>query len=404
MLSGKSHLAIEELHRQYGPIVRISPNELSLGSAESLKAIYGHNPGRPHPKRGSFYNFLNAGFSKFNLVSEPDPHRHSEMRKLLLSAFSQRALLQQELVLGGVVDQWLKILEKKAGPGSAGANITRWYDFGSLDVLGELAFGESFHAVETEQLDARLNLAINPYLITIIDNIRHIKFLSKVFTNLVPPSVFLENPNSRFSRQQVDKYDGLLRDFHSTSLDDSRRDFVFPLAQKVRSGEMDKEEMASNMFVFSSVAGQDTTSVALAATTYLLLKHPDKLEQVVTEIRQAFGSYERIRAQEAQQLRYLQAVVHESMRILPPVSAGHALPRYSNGFELHGKYIPPGVEVFSSPWTIAHDPEYFKDPMEFKPERWLDPDSTDLKEASQPFSIGPNACIGKRYCIPRSLC
>ena len=34
--------------------------------------------------------------------------------------------------------------------------------------------------------------------------------------------------------------------------------------------------------------------------------------------------------------------------------------------------------------------------MEFKPERWLDPDSTDVKETSVPFSIGPTLCIGKR--------
>lgn len=206
-----------------GPIVRIAPNELSFGSVESLKAIYGHNPGKPHPKRGSFYNFLNAGFSKFNLVSEPDPHRHAEMRKLLLPAFSQRALLEQEQILGAVVDQWLKALEKSAGPGSQGANITRWYDFGSFDVLGELAFGESFHAIETGtsfflrlrrtiynssktgKLDTRLNLAINPYFVAVIDNIRHIKLVTKLFTWLVPSSVFLQNPNSRFSREQVEK-------------------------------------------------------------------------------------------------------------------------------------------------------------------------------------------------------
>lgn len=135
--------------RIIGPIVRIAPNELSFGSAESLKAIYAQNPGKPHPKRGSFYSFLNAGFSKYNIVSEPDPHRHSEIRKLLLPAFSQRALLEQEVVLGTVIDQWLKVFEKTAGPDSSGANITRWYDFGVFDVLGELAFGESFHAVES---------------------------------------------------------------------------------------------------------------------------------------------------------------------------------------------------------------------------------------------------------------
>ena len=49
-----------------------------------------------------------------------------------------------------------------------------------------------------------------------------------------------------------------------------------------------------------------------------------------------------------------------------------------------------------SSWTVAHDSRYFHDPMVFKPERWLDPDCKDLKEASQPFSLGPRACIGRK--------
>ncbi len=43
-----------------------------------------------------------------------------------------------------------------------------------------------------------------------------------------------------------------------------------------------------------------------------------------------------------------------------------------------------------------HDEKYFAEPMEFVPERWLDPDSQDVKEASQPFSLGPRGCLGRK--------
>ncbi|PVH90535.1 cytochrome P450, partial [Periconia macrospinosa] len=33
----------------------------------------------------------------------------------------------------------------------------------------------------------------------------------------------------------------------------------------------------------------------------------------------------------------------------------------------------------------------------FKPERWIDPDNTDVKEASQPFSLGPRGCLGRNF-------
>jgi len=41
--------------------------------------------------------------------------------------------------------------------------------------------------------------------------------------------------------------------------------------------------------------------------------------------------------------------------------------------------------------------------MQFKPERWLDPDCTDVKEASQPFSLGPRVCLGRKYVITSTL-
>ncbi|KAJ5594388.1 cytochrome P450 [Penicillium hispanicum] len=307
-------------------MVRISPNELSFGSVESIKPIYGHAPpGKPPLARGSFYRAFTAGFSPYNLVTEPDFHRHSELRKMLLPAFSQRGLLEQEVILSSeTVDRWIHSTGHRAPPRSDGIDMTRWFDLGSFDILGEMAFRETFRAVET---------AVNPYLITLIDNARHITLVAKLFNLLVPTRL---------------------------ALNETR--FVMPLAQLVRDGKMDKEQMAANMFILT-VAGQETTTASLSATLYLLLKHAEKLERLVSEIRDAFRSYGDTEAQSIQRLPYLQAVISESLRMFPPISVGHVLPRVSAGFELHGQYIPPGAEVFTSPWTITHDPQNFADPM-----------------------------------------
>lgn len=53
--------------------------------------------------------------------------------------------------------------------------------------------------------------------------------------------------------------------------------------------------------------------------------------------------------------------------------------------------------MYTSAWTVTHDEKYFHDPMTFKPERWIDPDCTDVKEASQPFSLGARGCLGRKY-------
>ena len=41
-------------------------------------------------------------------------------------------------------------------------------------------------------------------------------------------------------------------------------------------------------------------------------------------------------------------------------------------------------------------PENFVDPEDFRPERWLKRDSSERLEASQPFSMGPRGCIGRK--------
>lgn len=55
--------------------------------------------------------------------------------------------------------------------------------------------------------------------------------------------------------------------------------------------------------------------------------------------------------------------------------------------------------MYTSVWTVHHDARYFKRPYDFIPNRWLDPKSNDVKEASQPFSLGPRSCIGRKYAL-----
>merc|ERR1712225_741 len=95
------------------------------------------------------------------------------------------------------------------------------------------------------------------------------------------------------------------------------------------------------------------------------------------------------------QLEYLMAVLKEGMRIFPTAPQG--TPRVSPGVTVEGHYVPKGTEFYVSPWAITHDERFWNAPYVFKPERWIDPDCTDVKSASQPFSLGPRVCPGKLF-------
>ncbi|KAL8634030.1 hypothetical protein Q9189_000276 [Teloschistes chrysophthalmus] len=371
------------MHQKYGPIVRLSPNELSFGSVESWKAIY---VDKPIAIKAGFYDAFSAGFTRKDIGSERDPQKHNEMKRMLSPAFSQRSLLEQESIIGGVIDQFVRVIGEKAPPSSKGINMTKWYEMTSFDILGEMAFGESFHSLDTGKPHFWAEIIVDHlYFITVFDNLRRIGFLATIFGWLVPSSTLTQNKQARYSRNMVEKR---LAQTHS------RQDFVSLLAKKVQDGEVEKEEMTAHVSTFV-IAGGETVSTFLAGATYFLLQHPQKLKTLVTEIREAFKSYADINAKDAQQLTYLQAVINEGLRLYPPASQGS--PRISSGFELHGRYIPQGAEINVSPWTVAHNPEYWDKPMEFRPERWLDSQSPDVKEASQPFLLGPRSCIGRNF-------
>lgn len=131
----------------------MSPNELSFGTVESWKAIYGQGTNeRPMPIKSPFYDIYGAGFRRLCIGSERDPVQHARMRKMLNPAFSQRMLLEQESIISGVIDQFVRVIGEKAPPGSKGINMTKWYEMATFDTLGEMAFGESFHSIETGKL------------------------------------------------------------------------------------------------------------------------------------------------------------------------------------------------------------------------------------------------------------
>ncbi|KAJ8113034.1 hypothetical protein ONZ43_g5250 [Nemania bipapillata] len=254
------------------------------------------------------------------------------MRKMLNPAFSQRGLLEQEEIITSVIDKFVKIIGEKGGPDSKGINITRWLEMNSFDILGEMAFGESFHSLDTGDLHFWAAIVLEHlYFVTLIDNLRRIGWLAKVFGFLIPASLLTRNQNSTFSRQQVDK---------RLAMQSSRNDFVSLLVDKVRAGEVDKEEMTAHVSTLT-IAGGETVATTLTAITCFLTQNPDKLQRLASEIRSAFKKFDDLNATAVQQLPYLQAVLNEGLRLFPPASGG--APRVSEGFELHGYYVPQGL-------------------------------------------------------------
>ncbi|KAL4733555.1 cytochrome P450 [Aspergillus similis] len=383
-MGGRFHRAIDEQHRRYGPVFRVSPNELSFASVASWKDIYGHRAtGKPPLIKSKFYEIYGAGFGSLCIGSERDPEKHTRMKKSLSPAFSLRSLGDQEVIVSQCVDRFVSRMgepELNAG----GLNMTKWYEMVAFDILGELAFGESFHSIEDGKPHFWSSLIEDHlYFITVADNFRHFPVVALIAKLLSPFLDSIRKKHTGYTRNKV------AQRIRSSS---PRKDFMANLIGKVESNEMSREELTAHASTLV-IAGGETVATFLAATTFYLLRDDAVYQKLKAEIRGQFNTYEEITCATAQNPPYLQAVISEGLRIYPPGSQG--FPRISPGASIDGIWIPAGAEVYTSAWTVTHDEANFHDPHTFKPERWIDPDCADIKEASQPFSLGPRACLGR---------
>ena len=185
-----------------------------------------------------------------------------------------------------------------------------------------------------------------------------------------------------------------------------RKDFFYYLlnAKDPETGKgfsMDELWGESNLLI---IAGSDTTSTAMSGAFFYLAHNPSAMQKVCKEIREAFADVEEIvTGPKLSGCSFLRACIDETMRMTPPVAG--ALPRevLSGGMDIDGHHIPAGVDVGVPIYTIHHNADYFPQPFDFIPERWLsDPSANPLHSSLQaaqsaynPFSIGPRGCIGK---------
>lgn len=91
-----------------------------------------------------------------SIVSERDPVIHGQMRKFLSHAFSEKSLKAQEPLINEVVDNLMMQLEVHASA-EKGVDIVTWYNLTTFDIIGSLAFGESFGGVKSGRCPVSLN-------------------------------------------------------------------------------------------------------------------------------------------------------------------------------------------------------------------------------------------------------
>jgi cytochrome P450 len=278
-------------------------------------------------------------------------------------------------------------------------NISDQANYMTFDVMGDLCFGKAFGMLERPD---------NRFAIDMVTNAAHRHLMCGTYLPLheyhIDKILFRKIAAMRARYMQFSKAQAAERT--KMGLDVDRKDFFYYLL-KAKDPETGKGFSTPELWGESNlliIAGSDTTSTALAATMFYLVHNPKVLEKLAKEVRAAFEEVEEIRSGPTlSKLHYLRACIDEAMRLSP--SVGGVLPRQvlPGGLEIDGEKFPEGTVVGVPTYAIHHNPEYWSQPFEYRPERWISESEPNVtaesvslgQSAFCPFSVGPRGCIGK---------
>ena len=146
----------------------------------------------------------------------------------------------------------------------------------------------------------------------------------------------------------------------------------------------------TNMFV----AGSETTSNTINYTLWYLCKYPEVQKKLQEEIDTVVGKDRVPTMNDKASLPYMEAVVHETQRIVG--LAYNGIQRVAKRHVKLGGYdLPKGTRLGTALYEIMHDPTYWKDPEVYLPERFLKDGKFQPDERFVAFGIGKRNCMGK---------
>ncbi|XP_034054479.1 cytochrome P450 1A1 [Gymnodraco acuticeps] len=145
-------------------------------------------------------------------------------------------------------------------------------------------------------------------------------------------------------------------------------------------------------------AGFDTISTALSWSVMYLVAYPEIQERLYQELKDKVGLDRTPLLSDRPNLPFLEAFILEIFRhsSFLPFTIPHCTTKDTS---LNGYYIPKDTCVFINQWQINHDPELWKDPSSFAPDRFLSSDGSEVNrqegERVMVFGMGKRRCIGE---------
>lgn len=295
---------------------------------------------------------------------------HTRQRKLLSPPLNGARLRAFGTTMQSIADEHVRSL--RVGQHFRAIDLTTAF---TLDVIVRTVFGVEGYA-ESGELKTLLTDLVEmlPPIALFVPRLQHPAF---------PPWARYQRLRERFQRfmhghiaqrrRELRRMDDVLSLMLETQYDD---------------GSLMSDEEICDQLVTLLLAGHETTAITLASCLNRLHREPEALARLTAEL-DAQSTPE-----QAQRLPFLSAVIDEALRIDPIVTDIARVPvaDYALGDDL---MIAPDEVLFVLIEGLHRDPEFYPDPGQFRPERFLN--ATPSPFTFAPFGGGVRRCLGAAF-------
>ncbi|OCL05628.1 cytochrome P450 [Glonium stellatum] len=398
----QTHLAYASVNEKFGSVARIGPNDLITSSPELLWRINGV---RSTYTKSEWYLGSRIQPGHDNIFSGIDEDHHTKRRAQMAAGYSGKENPGLENDIDTHIVNWIYLIKRKymTTPESfKPMDLARKAQFFTLDVITKIAFGEAFGDLIHDE-DMYKYVQSTEEMLEVIILAGVVPAFKYMFTvewlgNLVFPT--------DKASTGIGKLIGIAKELIGKRFGPKavhRQDMIGSFIQH----GLERDELVSESLL-QILAGSDTSATSIRATMLYLMSHPRIYRKLQAEIDAAVkagkASSPVIKASEAAELPYLQAVIKEGMRIWPAVTGllSKVVPPEGDTVEIDGKkmYLPGGTNVGYCAWGIHRNKDVFgEDADVFRPERWLEASGENLahmtKTAELVWGWGKYQCLGR---------
>ncbi|KAF2235666.1 cytochrome P450 monooxygenase-like protein [Viridothelium virens] len=376
---------LEELHKEHGDV-------LHFAQPQAYHDIY-NNKNR-WDKEWHLYHSFNEDRSSFGFITYKEA---KERKDVLNKSFSPKAIEQIEGIITDKIDALSAAFTRCAATG-APVDLFFAYRCLTMDIITFLCFGTSINAIDepgfrapiTEAMEASLPVFIgfkhsDLYKNMILGCPAEIsKVISPATRGLVELQQLLQRQIKELTNdpKKLEKLPHEMTIYHRLLDNEAYANKTVPLPGSLY------EEAQAMMF-----AGTDTVANTLMLGSFHLLRQRERYDRLKRELE---GTWSDLKnppdLKKLESLKYLNAVIKESLRLSSGVVSGLLRVVPSDGATICGVPVP-GETVVSCGSTFVHyNANIFPEPQAFCPERWLEEPELDTWLVA--FSKGPRMCLG----------